>query len=330
MVKGFAETLEGHESRVMDRKVDYSSTHKAFFASPPEGSKPARPIPALPVPTQQEKLSKLDRVWDESTSSWVPGTSKRRGFHNTFYGSNWGYGALNATCVGGSFGYEGSLRPVSADYGDRADFPSSTTVTALGSLGPRLDGSHLPDDESTLSTGTRFDGISLYRTPRLTPHATSLYHSSPRKSRRANSELPSARNSLPVTPSLKGTGQSGMSTSRSVYPTAWAGTRIDKLVHDVSLPSNARGRYNIGANNYEDTLEPRPTPKSRYNTTAKTSTEEMLRLVKEARSKGLLEMQKHGYAYVQKKRDDTQVSRNGPDFFYIPHVGVRNPEAPLV
>jgi len=68
----------------------------------------------------------------------------------------------------------------------------------------------------------------------------------------------------------------------------------------------------------------------RFVTTSKSSSEEMLTLVNTARSKGMMELQKHGYGYPKKKRDDTQVSMGGPDFMYIPHVAVRDPHQNLV
>ena len=121
MPRGFVDDLP-HDRRVFDRKVNYETTHEKFYAAPPTPStqnwnatNKGFPVPStlpLGVPLERlandpekQKFAELDRVWDENSSSWVPGTSRRRDFHTRNFASNWGNGALNPSCVGETFGY---------------------------------------------------------------------------------------------------------------------------------------------------------------------------------------------------------------------------------
>lgn len=288
---------------VVDRSVDYRSTHKVHFSEPPSTAGPSVPTRSIRF---EATVTNTERVWDKELSEWVPGFDKRkRAFYASFYASGWDNSRFSRQTKQ-EWGLGGATL-TSRTYGDHASLPAEMHVTALGSLGPMRDGSKIATRASQNNMDSSSEGI--YRQPRLSAYLKRKYHNWPKLQ---NGEV-----------------QGRPATAR---PLVWAGTSVEKLVPDDSLTWNVRGRYNRNASNYEDTLEAQRAGLGmrRYMTTSKTSSEEMLRLVSSAREKGMFEMQKHGYAFPRKKRDDTQVSRDGPDFLYIPHVNVRNPEDALV
>ena len=147
MPRGFVDDLP-HDRRVFDRKVNYETTHEKFYAAPPTPStqnwnatNKGFPVPStlpLGVPLERlandpekQKFAELDRVWDENSSSWVPGTSRRRDFHTRNFASNWGNGALNPSCVGETFGYgEHPPSRSSRDIGNHEAFRKSINSTS--------------------------------------------------------------------------------------------------------------------------------------------------------------------------------------------------------